>query len=508
MIHVRSFFARICGFPSNQPISEQQAEMTSFIPAEIDQSVQLSPSDHYCNTFACIPWVMFYTYDISGEKLKTALHSIARAYPVLCGRLVSDPVLRMKLEVKSGTGFRFTEATSECTLLEGIMAARVKDQSAAFPNFAELPFMMAELNSFATLDQPEAPVFSVKLTHFSDGASAVAGTIHHSVADAQRLAELMEDVSRAYRGETLRLIDHDRTKLWPDQLVQKIQLGLSPDDFPRKIEQKFDVLPLPSFPEETYSIESIYIPKSSIEDAKKKVQGRLRGDVTYISQVDVVNAALWMLRCELEAIRENTSKPIKTATDLGISESLFLFFIDLVSNDKTILDKSFFGNGFFGTLTQYPKAESDEQKGYDLLDTLVEASMAVRRHVLAMRSPQAHAMNMIGIYKGLSDPIQYPPFIGGLSSFYKMPFDQMDFGQGVAVYNYGLPSYPFLHVWGCICPTDGDHGMVINTVIRKKDRENTINSTVFKELFPGTKLVADMKSIEVSKILSLTDSEA
>eukprot|EP00210_Caulerpa_lentillifera_P005002 g4776.t1 len=481
---------------------------TTYIEAEVDAKIQLSPSDQYCNTFACIPWAMFYSYDISGVKLKTALHSIARSYPVLCGRLVSDPVVRMNVEVTKGTGFRFTEVTSERTLLEAITETRVRDQSAAFPSFAELPPVMADLNSFATLDHKDAPVFSLKLTHFRDGTCCIGATVHHSVADAQRLAELIQDVGLAYLGNELREIDHDRSKLWPDQLVQKIELGMSPEHFPRKIDVKFDSLPLPSFPEETYAIESIYIPKESIEDAKKKVQSRVRGDVKYISQVDIVNAALWMLRCELEAIREDNSKSVKTATDLGISESLFLFFIDVVANAKTIIGEDFFGNGFFGTLAQYPKAETDEQKNYDLLDTLVETSMAVRRHILAMRSPEANAMNMIGIYKGLSDPIQYPPFIGGLSSFYKMPFDKMDFGNGIPVYNYGLPSYPFLHIWGCINPTKGDHGMVINTVIRKRDRMNVVNSTIFKEFFPGTRLVGDMKPSELSKILSLTDSEA
>ena len=85
-------------------------DTTSFIFPSVETTVELSPLDHFVTTFACIPWTVFYSYDISSEKLKIGLQKIAERYPVVCGRLKSKPESRVEIVVKPDAGFSLTES--------------------------------------------------------------------------------------------------------------------------------------------------------------------------------------------------------------------------------------------------------------------------------------------------------------------------------------------------------------------------------------------------------------
>ena len=478
-------------------------ESTSVFLPSVETTIELSPLDNYVTTFASIPWTVFFRYDLSGEKLKSALEKIAVAYPVVCGRLKSHAEKRLEIVVSPDAGFSYTETQSDKTLKEAIAEARVTEQSAAFPSFAQLPFFAAQMVTPMTIDQ-DAPLLMVKLIHYTDGGCSFATTVHHTIADAQRLCELMVDIAIAYQGKDLRIVDHDRSRTWPDQLVDKAPVELDPNDFPRVITTPYDAVNLPSHPDETYAVESVYFPLDEVIAMKKKVTAEVT-EVEFVSQIDVVASLLWMVRCELAAMREGRTEPVKTAGDLNIYNSFCLYFVDLVSKESPLIPDNFFGNAYFGTLANVPEATSEEAKEKDLFQTLVVAATAMRKHVLMMQQPAAQVMACIEVYKALSQPPAYPPIIAGISSFYKMPFDQIDFGEGPPILNYGLPSCPFGEVWGGICPTSNGKGIIVNYVVRSRDRQATLESAVLKELLPGFIMFSEQKPDDIAKLIGLSD---
>lgn len=475
-------------------------ETTSFIPSLVGEHVELSSLDHFLKTFACIPWTMFYKHDISGAKLKSALEKIAASYPVLCGRLKAHPEKRLEIEVKKDVGFSFTETSSDMTLLEAISQARVSEQPAQFPSFAALPFFAAQMVTPALINQ-DAPIFMVKLVHFKDGC-CLSTTIHHTVADGTRFADLLVDIATAYRGDAIRKVDHDRTQGWADVLISKVQVDEDPKDFPRVIPTPFDNLPLPHYEGETYAVESIYFPSDEVEKLKAQIKPKLQG-IEYVTTVDILSALLWMMHAEFEVRREGDVSKVETAGDLNIFETFFLYFVDFASDDSPLFSKNYFGNAYIGSLVSVPPAANDQAKSIGLLDTLVMVSTLIHKFAEILKIPQAQVKAAAAEYKYLQELPPYPNVLAGGSSFFKMPFSKMNFGHGAPVYNYALPSYPFAHVWGGICPLTNNNGAVVQKVVRSVDKKTLLASNVFQTLIPGFKILSELSNDQTANLVGL-----
>eukprot|EP00210_Caulerpa_lentillifera_P005011 g4785.t1 len=476
--------------------------MTSYdICVQQDDVVQLNPVDLYYNKCLCIPWAMFYSYDISASKLKDALHRIATEYPVLCGRLVSNSITGIHVEVKKGTGFSFTDVNSDLTLLQALTQSRVHQEPATYPSFAKLPFFLEELNVLELINH-DTPVFKVKLVHYKDGTCSLGASIEHSIADAQRLANLFVEISRAYRGETLCQVDYDRSRLWPDQLLRKIDLGLSPQTFPRECKCPTEGPKIRTFPGNTYSIENIYFPMEDIEAIKRKVMDNMNKEVDYISKVDVLSAIYWMLQCELKTIQKGFSGVVKTARDLNITETSHIFFMELISNKSTLIPANYFGNGFVWTEVQFPKTGPEQNQEDDLFNTLVKASLSIRKQIMENRFPKKQAQNILNVYKQLNDPSEDPSLINSITSYSKMPLHEIDFGQGPPVYPYAITCFPFQLHESSISPGGLKNGIFLNIPIINEERQRAINSSVLQELCPGAHFLSEMSPLELARFFS------
>eukprot|EP00210_Caulerpa_lentillifera_P004979 g4753.t1 len=479
---------------------------TYSICAQVDDIIQLNPLDLYYNRFYCIPWAMFYSYDISALKIKSALHSIASEYPVLCGRLISNPITGIHVEVKKGTGFCFTYVNSDWTLIEALSESKLQGEVATFPSYPHLPNCLENLNLFELIDR-DTPVFKVKLVHYKDGTCSLGATIHHSIADAQRLANLFVEISRAYCGETLCQVDYDRSRLWPDQLLQKIDLGSLPQTFLRECRHHNEGPKLTVYHGNKYLIETIYFPRTDIEAIKQKVMDNIQGDVDYVSQVDVISAVSWMLMCELKAIRSGFHKEIKTAADLNIFEAPHVFFMELLSNNSTLIPANYFGNGFVWNGAQFPKTDSEQNQEDDLFNTLVKASVSIRKQILENRFPEKHAQKILHVYKLLNEPSENPSFTSILSSFCKMPINEIDFGKGPPTYPLALSAYPFHFPATTLSSGGAKDGIIMNTVILEDERQTAMNSVVLQEFFPGACFLSVMSSAELMKFFSFLSDQ-
>eukprot|EP00210_Caulerpa_lentillifera_P005782 g5528.t1 len=210
---------------------------------------------------------------------------------------------------------------------------------------------------------------------------------------------------------------------------------------------------------------------------------------------------MWMLQCELKSIKTGENRSFKTSLDLGIPGTYFLLAIDLASDNTTFLPMNYFGNGHLVAFVQYPECQVHNQKPFDLLGTAIEASKAIRKAIITSRSSSVIAKKLMGLYKGEGHPAKSLPFVGVMSSFYKMPIDQINFQGGAPVHSYLPPTYPFSLNRGSLYATGGRTGMILSMVLLKRDRQNAINSTVLRELCPNAYFVTEMTTSQLSKFV-------
>jgi len=290
-------------------------------------------------------------------------------------------------------------------------------------------------------------------------------------------------------------LDHDRSKLFPDVFLHKVDIGLSPHDYPRQI--KFSVeVKSNSIQGDTYSIENIYFPREGLESLKAKVMEQLKGTGSYVSLSDIVAAVQWMLQCELNTVREGKPHPIKTALDLGIAGTGIRLLKDFVSDDTILLPQNYFGNGYLFESVQYPKSEIEEQKSHNLLDTLVQASRTIRRTILANRSVSHFASELVRIYERRNNSETSTSFVAVYSSIYNMPFDKIDFQGGSPVYSFIPPAYPFLLGRTVLCANGNRSGMILAIVVPTEDLENALTSSVLRELCPEARFLSRMNPLQ------------
>lgn len=232
----------------------------------------------------------------------------------------------------------------------------------------------------------------------------------------------------------------------------------------------------------------------------------LDGEVKYVSQVDVLSAIYWMLRCELKVFRNGFNGTIQTAEDLKMSETPHLFFMELVSNGSNLIPANYFGSGFVWTGLCLPKAIKEEQQNNDLFNTLVRASTMIRKQILEDRSSEKHAFKLLEVYKLLNGPGEDTCLTSILTSYCKMPFKDMDFGQGPPVYCCAKQSCPFHLAEASLTPHGANGGVILNTVILKSEKQRAINSSVLQEFSPGVQFLSEMTLDQLADLLCLNSN--
>eukprot|EP00210_Caulerpa_lentillifera_P004279 g4082.t1 len=466
--------------------------MVTEIYPKTEGSFQLNPLDHNMDIRNCILCTYFYNYDTSFTRLKKAMDAISEKYPIICGRMKFHDKTGMKVEVRKNKGFHAVECYVDKTLLEAISAIRNIDQEAESISVTQ-PFFIADMDCCAMFNE-DSPLCSIKLVHYKDHCCSLAMTIRHPIADGKRIQELQIDLARAYCNKSIREVNHDRTKLWPDIFLRNIDIGLSPNVFPRQINLNSEIKHIPN---ETRSMENIYLARADINQLKMKVMNQLPQG-TYVSIADVTSALMWMLICELKAIREHGKQIVKTTFDLGISGTYFRFPMDFISETTVLLPPNYFGNAFVNIYVQYPKYEAQKLQSRDLFNTLVEAATAIREEFHNSRSLSGIAKNLVKVYKGNSQ--SNPPFIGLLSNLFKIPFDKIDFGGGGPVYSYLPSAYPN-SVGRASCYSTGDKtGLIFTMEILRRDRANAISSNVLKELCPKACFLSQMTNSQLARL--------
>lgn len=99
------------------------------------------------------------------------------------------------------------------------------------------------------------------LTHLSDGC-VLCVSIGHLLVDGRDCIDLFLDLGCAYRGQEFPRRDHDRSRMWPDQLAKHYTfLGDEIAALPRKASQEIEKVGFHKVLDQASSVECFYLSK-------------------------------------------------------------------------------------------------------------------------------------------------------------------------------------------------------------------------------------------------------
>eukprot|EP00210_Caulerpa_lentillifera_P005013 g4787.t1 len=455
------------------------------------KTYSLSPIDIFSlasDTY--LTWPFFYTYKLDASRVNGALHKVAEKFPLLCGRIRHCPETRYVVEVdpsKSAEfGFSFTEQESELTVAEAILHhSQVKTKSADFPIYPDVPFFMEALDVTGAL-KGETALFSVKLTHFKDGA-ALNFTIEHLLVDGQRFLEISRDVSRAYCGLSVSDKDLDRSYIWPDQLVKHYPfLGDAVGQLPRKVAEKKENFGFTGFPDDTCATELLYFSPETLEGMKSVVKPFLKeGD--FVSSNDVLLSFCWMLLCELSA----KTQPVTNGTELEIANTMASCAIEFIKNGINIIPENYTGNA---VLVHFLASTGLEFDGKSIPEVFAMLATTVRGNLTGIKDqPALVAQGLMMYYSIISSgsvPMPMGAFRVAMTNLVKTPIPEIDFGSGPPALAHITIPYPLLGTLMTVGPGPGkDGGILMNIALRGSQEKAFKDSVVVKECAPLVKRI-------------------
>ncbi|MCQ6251928.1 acyltransferase [Streptomyces malaysiensis] len=146
------------------------------------------------------PRVFFYRETLDGEALRASLGRTLRNFPILSGRMKRDPDGGLSV-LCDDSGVRFVEARSSEPMPDyGPRHTAKKVLEQRYLSHA-MPFWVVDRDT---------PLFTVKLTHMKDGGSILGVTMNHAVADGSSYMSFLESWSNEHRGLGYPKPNHDR----------------------------------------------------------------------------------------------------------------------------------------------------------------------------------------------------------------------------------------------------------------------------------------------------------
>jgi hypothetical protein len=165
--------------------------------ASFDRVVEMVP----------IAVVFFYERHLDVEALANAVADALAYVPVYAGRIsVAGTAMRIRCQ---GQGVSFTVASSERTLQEAIRS-----------NATDRGHWLVDIVNVISAHQGHSPLLTVRVTHLSDGATAIGCSFHHSVGDFRSFMLFMNAWGATASGEPVSeaLIVEDRSAYLDEHL--------------------------------------------------------------------------------------------------------------------------------------------------------------------------------------------------------------------------------------------------------------------------------------------------
>ena len=288
--------------------------------ALLDDLVRLSPLDIMCRGRA-IPMVWFYKDSLPTDALLAALNTTLASHQVLCGRYTSSPPYSID---PTNNGVMVTVSKSNMLLKEAIV--RIPSSEAdTIPHYFSLlehekfvPFKGEMDPDSAT---SEVPLLAIKITHFSEGGTAIGILVQHGVYDGEAQTLLMKHWSQVFRGMPLDPTpDHNRCN------EVAFQLTMPPSKvFPTGCE--FNSFPIgeqrhPEFASIMPRIAGkqvcvIPFPKAALMAIKAESMDTPLPEGQFVSTDDLLVARVWKGLCEMRCRQLSLSTDCEEITVLS-----------------------------------------------------------------------------------------------------------------------------------------------------------------------------------------------
>ena len=212
---------------------------------------------------------------------------------------------------------------------------------------------------------------------------------------------------------------------------------------------------------------------------KQKTMEKLTG-CEYVSTYDLASALCWMLKAETRA----AIRPV-CSEDLPIKGTTLHFPIDSRRANSPVIPQNYFGNALHLAAATF---DSDGEHTKTFIDVLARAASLSRAAINAIRTePEAQFESLLSYYRFAVRDFDGMPSddISLLTSYQKMPFDDIDFGNGPPYHRCTLPTFPTRESHSLMnFDSDGD-GLLVYFIVSTRHKELLKTSSVLTACAPG-----------------------
>ena len=200
----------------------------------------------------------------------------------------------------------------------------------------------------------------------------------------------------------------------------------------------------------------------------------------YVSTYDLASALCWMLKAETRS----AIHPV-CSEDLPIKGTTLRFPIEARRANSPVIPQNYFGNALHLAAATF---DSDGEHTKSFVDVLARAASLSRAAINAIRTdPKAHFESLLSFYRTAVGDFDKMPsdVISRTSSYQKMPFDGIDFGNGPPYHRCTLPNFPTRESRTMMnFDSDGD-GLLVYFVVSNRHKELLKTSSVLTACAPG-----------------------
>eukprot|EP00210_Caulerpa_lentillifera_P006430 g6142.t1 len=363
---------------------------------------------------------------------------------------------------------------------------RITTKSAEYPVHPDkLPFYLDSLDMDA-IRRGQDPFLKVKLTHFSDG-SCLAISMSHILMDGMRFSELFRDISRAYCRKEVSMRDIKREYM----MVESYSKHFNEKDkegcvIPRTIPTGKEPLAYKQYPDESSSIEILYLSEKLINNMKSKI-AQFIPKGCFVSTANIMQALLWMLACEIN----NDSDEIKNSTDLDIVVTTSVIIAEPRLNGFEFIPRNYLGNAVFDPIL----FAGEKIKSKSLLGLLATLALLVRKRQIEIKKQPNHVFKLL--VGQMSPPSSIPEQSrGAVSNLCKLPISEVDFGQGSTVLLLCHVNFPICATLSFVTPVFRTNGILLHLAVTQKQKAKMKASSVLRNCAPGIKSLFDDFGVE------------
>eukprot|EP00210_Caulerpa_lentillifera_P006429 g6141.t1 len=201
---------------------------------------------------------------------------------------------------------------------------------------------------------------------------------------------------------------------------------------------------------------------------------------SFVSTVNIMQALLWMLACEINSDRNE----IKNSTELDIVGTTSVIVAELRLNGFNIVPSNYLGNALIDPILY----AGEDKKSKSLLELLAALALLTRQKQIELRKQPKEVFKLL---TGKFFPVDSIPKgrRAVVSNLSKLPISEVSFGQGGPGLFLCHAQTPFIDKLSFVSPLVHTGGLLLHLTVTKQQKAKMKTSSVFKKCAPGVKFL-------------------